>query len=523
MRRNALILISTLIVLLFSVFIYVTYDQMNRKTQTIAYAMADYAATNNIQFLQNKFERLFMGAQYLCDGINVIENNGSLNNRGSLQQLISNSLHDKNEISSQWVCIPASDSLFIANNDSLSFFQREIIINRSKNISKRWISFPYRDQTTQRHLITFVLPFKTDKGVEGIIGIDIDLMQIHSSLSQRQESGFGYLTMISDNREIVMHPDETRIGASIDSFPEFNKYPKVISADSIRFNNIVQSDFLDLPVLQIYTPLNLKYAQNWMISVNIPVFNYMSIPNQIRQNLVYIGSVSIVIMLFILYFALGKWQREIQKRQTVEKEKRGLELQSERRDRESMEAQLNNLKNHLNPHFLFNSLSSLYTLVGKDKVLARQFVMHLSKLYRNLLLKHKENSVTLKNEIEFTQHYLFLQKIRFGNALMYEINIPDEQLSSYLLSQSLITLVENAVKHNMGTKDDPLSVIVSLENNQLVVVNDYRPSPNFNRDRLGTGLKNLERRYELINMKLPKPEIKFDCYYAYLPLIDEAF
>jgi len=359
MRRNALILISTLIVVLFSVFIYIAYDQMNRKTQTIAYAMADYAATNNIQYLQNKFERLFMEAQYLSEGVMMLENYQSVHDKKALLQLIRKSLNRQNEIASQWICIPMLDSLFVSDKQNLKFTHRKNIIQESQRNTSRWISFPYQDLITHKQMISFVLPFNTNNGVVGMVGVDIDLMQVHGLLSQRQEAGFGYLTMISENKELVMHPDETRIGTSIDDYAEFNKYPRLLSTDSIRFTNIVQSDFLNLPVLQIYTPLNLEYAKNWMISVNIPVFNYMHIPNQIRRNLIYIGSLSIVIMLFILYFALGKWQREIQKRQIVEKEKRELALKSERRERESVEAQLNNLKNQLNPHFLFNSLSSL--------------------------------------------------------------------------------------------------------------------------------------------------------------------
>ncbi|MCL3782001.1 hypothetical protein EMN47_16565 [Prolixibacteraceae bacterium JC049] len=520
MRRNALILVGTLIILLFSVFVYVTSDQMNKKTQTIAHAMAHYAASNNIQFLQNKFDQLFLQAQYLSEGVQALTPSSA--RKEAFQQLLNHTADNELQIASQWIWLSSPDTSFISNRTELKQINRQSIIDDSKRYSPKWMSYPYWDKLTQKQLVTFTLPISNGNQTIGIVGIDIDLMQIHQLLAAKGESGYGYTAMISANRKIAMHPDEKRIGSTIDSFPEFSNYSAAIHADTTRYTNIIHSDFLDLPVLQIYTPLNLGYAQNWMISVNIPVFNYMDIPNKIRRNLIYTGIISIVIMLLILYFALGRWQYEIQRRQTLEKEKKELALQSERQSRENMEAQLNNLKNQLNPHFLFNSLSSLYTLVGKDKELARQFVMKLSKLYRNLLLKHKENTVTLKNEMDFTQHYLFLQKIRFGEALQYEIDVPEEHLSQYILSQSLISLAENAIKHNIATKEQPLHIKITFDENALVICNNYNPSGN-STNKLGTGLKNIHRRYELLGMNFIQPEITENNYMARLPIIKHTF
>lgn len=520
MRRNALILIGTLIIILFSVFVFITSDQMNRKTHKIAYGMAHYAATNNIQFLQNKFEQLFLRAQHLSDGALALAGyNG--NQFKALKQLLRHTSNNKPQIASQWMWLFNSDFIFISDSDIIPQ-DREFLLSDYSFPASKWMSSPYWDTKTSRQLVSFILPIKNSNTLEGVVGIDIDLMEIHQLLAAQQQSGYGYTTMISSNMKIAMHPDEKRIGATIDSFPEFNHYSMALQADTTRYTSTIHSDFLDVPVLQIYSPLNLDYAKNWMISVNIPVFNYMDIPNNIRKKLILTGIVSILIMLAILYFTFGRWQYEIQRRQILEKEKKELELNNERQYRENIEAQLNNLKNQLNPHFLFNSLSSLYTLVGKDKTLARQFVMKLSKLYRNLLLKHKENTVTLKSELEFTQHYLFLQKIRFGNALQYHIDVPQEHLHSHTLSQSLISLVENAIKHNIATKESPLTITISYQNQALIVSNNYNPSQN-TINQLGTGIQNIRRRYQLLGMDMPSHQITNNKYVALLPIIEHTF
>jgi LytS/YehU family sensor histidine kinase len=161
-----------------------------------------------------------------------------------------------------------------------------------------------------------------------------------------------------------------------------------------------------------------------------------------------------------------------------------------------VKAELKNLKNQINPHFLFNSLNSLFALVEEQPELARKFIIKLSKVYRYLLDSSNSNLIALQQELDFIRHYLFLQKIRFGESLDMDIDIRPDLLRKKLPSASLQSLVENAIKHNRITENNPLLIkIFSNDLDQLVVENNYQPRTELVHSP-GTGLKNLSALYQ---------------------------
>ncbi len=186
---------------------------------------------------------------------------------------------------------------------------------------------------------------------------------------------------------------------------------------------------------------------------------------------------------------------------------------------EKVRAQLKNLQNQINPHFLFNSLNSLFALIEEEPNLAREFIVNLSKVYRYLLYNNNSEPVALKAELDFVKHYLFLQKIRFGNYLNMKIDVASFLLQKRLPSVSLQSLVENAIKHNVITAENPLTIkIYTNEKCQLLVENKFQPR-NDSAQSLGVGLKNLETRYLHMGNQSLKYGVHGNCFRVVLPLL----
>jgi sensor histidine kinase YesM len=159
--------------------------------------------------------------------------------------------------------------------------------------------------------------------------------------------------------------------------------------------------------------------------------------------------------------------------------------------REQLNLQYEALKNQVNPHFLFNSLNSVTSLIKKDPDKAIEFVKKLSDVFR-YVLEQKENEITtLDSELAFLDSYIFLQKIRFGENLQVSIDAPVR--NAFIIPLSLQMLMENAIKHNVVSKEFPLRVdIFMIDENYLVVKNSLRKKEVL--DSSGIGLENIKAR-----------------------------
>ena len=173
---------------------------------------------------------------------------------------------------------------------------------------------------------------------------------------------------------------------------------------------------------------------------------------------------------------------------------KGSLLEVEKYKSESANAQLQNLKNQLNPHFLFNNLSVLTSLVYKNQDKAAIFINELAKVYRYVLDNKNSELVPLKEELEFIDHYIYLQKIRFEDSVLFEINVEESKKNDFLLPMCLQMLVENAIQHNETSQANPLKVLIYTQNNSLIIENPILPRSNV-ADSTKMGLKNIEQRY----------------------------
>jgi two-component system, LytTR family, sensor kinase len=178
-----------------------------------------------------------------------------------------------------------------------------------------------------------------------------------------------------------------------------------------------------------------------------------------------------------------------------------VQLKTERLEKENFKAQLTALKNQISPHFLFNNLSILSSLVENNPKLSVQFINRLSKVYRYILQQSDYERISLKTELEFVETYTFLLKIRFEDKLRIVIDIPEsDQLRYSIVPLTLQLLVENAVKHNRMSDEQPLVVYFQSRGNYLVVVNWIQPRPQ-NEPSTGLGLQNIINRYKLLTEK----------------------
>jgi len=219
---------------------------------------------------------------------------------------------------------------------------------------------------------------------------------------------------------------------------------------------------------------------------------------------------SIVIMLTAFYLTIG--ERSFRQLKDVQ-------LKAERLEKEALLSQFEALKSQLSPHFLFNSLSILTSLIHEDVDLSELFIKRLSKAYRYILEQRDQDLVPLITELDFIQSYTFLLKIRFENKFDVIIDVPPSIQNSYRIAPlTLQLLIENAVKHNRMSLQEKLRVRVYTSEDWLIVENPIQardqPEPS-----TGVGLANITNRYSLLTDRSVEFGEKEGLFVVKIPLI----
>lgn len=172
--------------------------------------------------------------------------------------------------------------------------------------------------------------------------------------------------------------------------------------------------------------------------------------------------------------------------------------------KENLQSQFEVLRQQVNPHFLFNSLNVLTSLIKLEPDLAEKFTEHLSKVYRYVLENKDNDLVSLQTELDFLDAYIFLLNIRFMNKIEVKVSIPDNRKESLILPLALQLLIENAIKHNSMSKKNPLKIEIFIDSeNKLNVMNNLQERES-HMASTGVGLKNIEHRYHLLAMPAPE-------------------
>jgi len=176
-------------------------------------------------------------------------------------------------------------------------------------------------------------------------------------------------------------------------------------------------------------------------------------------------------------------------------------IRTEALEKEHIASKYEVLKNQINPHFLFNSLNTLLSLIEEDKDAAINYLEAMSTFLRQLLQTGDQPLITIKEELGMIQIYYSLQQKRYGDGFVLNINIPDDKLKTFIPPLTLQMLVENALKHNIVSSKNPLLVkIETTDQNYLVVENNLQKRLD-NAPGTGTGLKNIRSRFSLASQK----------------------
>ncbi|MEL7531525.1 MAG: histidine kinase [Bacteroidota bacterium] len=181
------------------------------------------------------------------------------------------------------------------------------------------------------------------------------------------------------------------------------------------------------------------------------------------------------------------------------KEKQEAEKQVSELTIQKLEAENMVLMQQLQPHFLFNALSVLKSLIKEDEDLAEEYSVKLSEFLRYSVESHNAKLVSITDEMKFVDNYLGLQKIRFENAFHFQVKVPTEAGLTQIPVLAIQTLVENAFKHNYFTEKRPLNIEISYENEAIVVRNNIVSLKVT--ERRGTGLANLAKRLQFLTGK----------------------
>jgi hypothetical protein len=196
------------------------------------------------------------------------------------------------------------------------------------------------------------------------------------------------------------------------------------------------------------------------------------------------------------------------------------QLASENFQKESVKAELNALKNHLDPHFLFNNLNILSSLIAKDQKQSQAYLEKFAEVYRIILKSSSEALVELKQELSFISAYMYLLGIRFEDTITLETKIEKKDEQLYLPPLTLQMLIENAIKHNVVTEKRPLSILVESRNGFIVVKNNLQEKKVDDKESNQSGIDNIKRRYAHFTDQKVEVIKNANSFIVKVPLID---
>lgn len=351
-------------------------------------------------------------------------------------------------------------------------------------------------------------PFTSGELIGKTLSFKIPLRELHAKIAESESFSYSYLTL-THNDVYVYHPDESKIGLSIDPMLDMDDAKEKTVSKSF-------SDYLNIPVYTYYEKLEIDGGV-WTITANVPDISFNELVISVRTAFIYMAISASLAFGLIMFLGIMLWQREYMKRQKAEQEKIKLELKNELQKQQVLATELEQLKSGLNPHFLFNSLSSLKILVDRNPDEAKSFAVALSNLYRYILKQQNFDLTTLEEELKFSKDYIYLQQIRFRERIKVTIDIDKSLLKKELPTMSLQLLIENSIKHTKATESNPLIIDIYTESDYLVIKNNYNPPQQVQSS--GIGLENLTRRYKHITTRHCYFSIQNNHFVAKTPLL----
>ena len=210
--------------------------------------------------------------------------------------------------------------------------------------------------------------------------------------------------------------------------------------------------------------------------------------------------------IYVSFYFLRHWQQSV--------------LEAEAFKKETLKSELDNLKNHLDPHFLFNNLNILSSLIDYSQEESKVFLDKFADVYRAILKTKQEDLIELQEEMHVIDSYIYLLKTRFEDNILFDINITPQALQLMLPPLTVQMLVENAIKHNVISEKRPLQVSISSEGSWLIVENSLYEKPAELKDTGGSGLDNIRRRYHYFTEITISVEKSTETFIVKIPLVE---
>ena len=271
-------------------------------------------------------------------------------------------------------------------------------------------------------------------------------------------------------------------------------------------NNSLRRILFQLLLSGIYTLLctNLSYFLFKSNLTEVP-------PDAQQITLLNVYAVFIIIPVFSIFFGiyfLSKWKKAT--------------VQIEEAKKEAIKSELLALKNHLDPHFLFNNLNILSSLINTENESAQSFLEKFSEVYRYLLKNKESEVIKLETELQFLEAYIYLINTRFEHQLEVKIDIDASSKEKYIPTLTIQMLVENALKHNKFSSTKKLKIEITSSKDSMTISNNYQPNDSEIHEGITkSGLKNIEKRYELLSAKKPDVKIENEQFIVEIPLLNQ--
>lgn len=353
-------------------------------------------------------------------------------------------------------------------------------------------------------------------GKEYIVGFLVNLTSFHKEMASSYKSFRGaYFTLSTADRITIYHPDSIRI-ATFNSDISSKNFRGGQNLRSSKEKN-TYSNFLGVNVNRYTVPVSLGNSPIF-ISINIVGFELADFVEKTRKNIWFLIIMPLVLFVGMLIWGVKIWQTEIQKRRKAEQKNLNLKLINEIQATQMIASDLEILKSGINPHFLFNSLGSLKALIKRYPDQAVEFTQLLSNQYRYLLDTEKKSTVTLREEMEFTLHYISIQKIRFKDSINIDITIEEKWMNKLVPPLSIQTLVENSIKHNSASIYHPLRITICCDEFYVTIENTLNKRSEVV-ESTGKGQLNLIRRYSYLTKRPCFFKIVDGKYLANIPLL----
>lgn len=338
------------------------------------------------------------------------------------------------------------------------------------------------------------------KNIKPIIYISIAIYLLGEGLGWLQGKPIGTFTMELKNFGIyfmysaLIGFGNFWVAEQLDKLFPWNQIPKKRAVYGIIAAVIVSMSSIFLA--RIITVLSF-YGKTW---------NYF-IETESKMTYIYSLMLSMVIVLgfYSYYFFKEISSKAIKEQQVVAK---------------TETAKFESLKSQIDPHFLFNSLNVLTSLIGENPKQAEEFTTKLSHIYRYVLEQKDKDLVPLEEELQFAKTYMDLLKMRFENAIQFEIPETISNPEFKIVPLSLQLVLENAVKHNVISEEKPLIINIKEEGGYLTISNNLNEKKTFQKGT-GVGLKNISDRYNLISYKKINLKKDKENFIISLPLLTQ--